>query len=275
MGIPTDAYKSRLISSSIRRNLLISGVVFLGAFALALFPEAFDRPLTRLINSVAFRSSLFDRFVAAADTYYTFSGVALMAMIWFCWFDNRDPDSRVRILVRTLAALGAGVISRFLQYTLPTHPRPYYDPALDFHRPLSLDPPSNTWDSFPSDHVAVFAGLAVVLYLARPWFTFYAIAWTIIVESCRVYMGGHYPSDLIAGAALAAFVIWGAQASWLISKGDILMRWEKTSPALFYMIAFFLSYQIATLFGDIRGPFRSSVHISAAQMAVPRPPFRI
>jgi undecaprenyl-diphosphatase len=178
-----------------------------------------------------------------------------MAMIWFCWFDNRDPDSRVRILVGTLAALGAGVISRFLQYTLPTHPRPYYDPALDFHRPFSLDPPSNTWDSFPSDHVAVFAGLAVVLYLARPWFAFYAIAWTIIVESCRVYMGGHYPSDLIAGAALAAFVIWSAQASWVISKGDILMRWEKTSPALFYMIAFFLSYQIATLFADIRRSF--------------------
>jgi len=65
-------------------------------------------------------------------------------------------------------------------------------------------------------------------------------------------MGGHYPSDLIAGAALAAFVVWGAQASPSISRGERLMRSEKTSPALFYMIAFFLSYQIATLFEDIR-----------------------
>jgi membrane-associated phospholipid phosphatase len=273
MGLAAAAYKTSLISSRIRRNLFISGTVFVGAFALALVPEAFDRPLIRLINGGAYRSWLFDYFVASANLYYTFSGAALMAMIWYCWFENKNPDSRIRILVGTLGALAAGAISRFLQHTLPTHPRPYYDPALEFHRPLTPELPSNTWDSFPSDHVAVFAGLAVVLYLARPRFAVYAIAWTIIVESSRTYMGGHYPSDLIAGGALAAFLVWGAQTACSSSAAEKLMRWESASPALFYMIAFFLSYQIATLFSDLRqflGPVRnhiSSVHISAATSA--------
>jgi membrane-associated phospholipid phosphatase len=262
-----SVYKSPS-ASRIGRNLLISSVVFLGAFAIALVPDGFDRPLARLINGFANRSWLFDYFVAAFSNYFTFSGAVLMAMIWYCWFDNNDLKHRTRILVGTLASVGAGVISRFLQHVLPTHLRPYYDPALGFHRPLSLEPPSNTWDSFPSDHVAVFAGLAIVLYIAHPRFVMYAIFGTIVVESFRTYMGGHYPSDLIAGAALAAFVVWAAQTSWPISLGEKVMRWERRSPALFYMSAFFLSYQIATLFVDIRatfGPVRDKIILGGSQ----------
>jgi membrane-associated phospholipid phosphatase len=239
----------------IRRNMLISGFVFIGAFVLASIPEAFDRPVTRLVNRFADHSPLFDYMVSAFSEYATFSGVLLVALIWYCWFDDDNSENRVRILVGTIASFGAGVISRFLQHTLTTHPRPYYDPALDFHRPNGMDLPFNTWDSFPSDHVAVFAGLAVVLYVARPRLAVYAIIWTMIVESLRTYTGSHYPSDLIAGAALAAFVVWAAQASWPASLGERMLRLERSSPALFYMTAFFLSYQIATLFWDIRGTF--------------------
>jgi membrane-associated phospholipid phosphatase len=248
-------YKSSLSASRIRRNVLISGVVFLGAFAVALVPEGFDRPLIRLINILANRSALFDHLVAAASKHFTFSGAVLMALIWYCWFDNKDLESRARIMVGTLGSFGAGVISRFLQYTLPTHPRPYYDPALSIQVPPGLEAPGNTWNSFPSDHVAVFAGLAVVIYIARSRFAIFAIVWTIVVESSRTYMGAHYPSDLIGGAALAAIVVWAAQASRPISWGEKAMRWEQSSPSLFYMSAFFLSYQIATLFADIRSTF--------------------
>jgi membrane-associated phospholipid phosphatase len=142
---------------------------------------------------------------------------------------------------------------------LPTHPRPYFDQALHFQQPFNLEEAYNNWNSFPSDHVAVFAGLAIVLYIARPSFSIYAIAWMILVESFRNYIGAHYPSDLIAGAALAAFGVWASQMSWPISVGRKVMRWERSSPGLFYVSAFFLSYQIATLFNDIRqtlGPVR-------------------
>jgi membrane-associated phospholipid phosphatase len=257
-----EAHERDGLHGQILRNIVLSGLVFLCALALALVPAAFDRPTTRLINSVADRSWLFDYFVDASNRYPTFSGVLLIAMIWYCWFDNPDTERRARILVGTLASVAAGCISRTLQHTLPTHPRPYYDPALGFHLPLSLEAPYNTWDSFPSDHATVFAGLAVVLFIARPRFVIYAIAWTIVVESARTYIGAHYPSDLIAGAALAAFLVWASQMSWPISTGKKLVRWEQSSPAVFYMSAFFLSYQIATLFSDIRqtlGPVRDHI----------------
>ena len=246
----------------IRRNLTISALVFLGAFALTLVPEFFDRPTTRLINSVANRSWLFDYLTDASSKYFTFSGVVLMAMIWYCWFENPDKERRVRVLVGTLASIGAGGISRILQHTLPSHPRPYYDAALGFQLPLNLEEVYNNWNSFPSDHVTAFAGLAVVIYIARPSFVMYAILWTIVVEYFRNYIGAHYPSDLIAGAGLGAFAVWASQMSWPISVGKKVMRFEQSSPGLFYMSAFFLSYQIATLFNDIRqtlGPVRDHI----------------
>jgi membrane-associated phospholipid phosphatase len=267
MEADLDAHGSCGVHRQLRRNLLVSGLVFLGAFALTLAPEFFDRPTTRLINSVANRSWLFDYLTDASSKYFTFSGVALMAMIWYCWFEHPDEERRVRVLVGTLASIGAGGISRIMQHTLPSHPRPYYDAALGFQLPLNLETvynnwTYNNWNSFPSDHVTVFAGLAVVLYIARPSFVIYAILWTIVVEYFRNYLGAHYPSDLIAGAGLGAFAVWVSQMSWPISVGKKVMRLQQSSPGLFYMSAFFLSYQIATLFNDIRqtlGPVRDHI----------------
>jgi membrane-associated phospholipid phosphatase len=259
MGIDQQTLESRVDDQTTVRNIAVSGLVFLEALALAFAPESFDRPIARLINSVANRSWLFDYLADASNKYFTFSGVALMAMIWYCWFEHQDAQRRMRLLIGVLASSGAGAISRILQHALPTHPRPYFDPGLGFHLPLSADNPFNNWNGFPSDHATVFAGLAVVLYIARPKFAYYAIAWIIFVEAFRVYIGAHYPSDLIGGAALAAIAVWTAQLSFLTPAANKLMRWEQSSPALFYMSAFFLNYQIATLFNDVRqtlGPLR-------------------
>jgi membrane-associated phospholipid phosphatase len=236
----------------IGHNVLISGIALVAAFVLSINPDIFDRPLARLINGFAGRYAFFDRFAFVVFSSPTFSGTVLVALLWACWFDATDPESRSRILVGILASFGAGLISRVLQYTLPTHLRPFYDSTLDFKLPANLDQPLNTWNSFPSDHMTVFAGLAVVIYIARSRFAFAAIAFTALVELARIYMGAHYPSDLIGGAALASLVVWATQTSWFTSLGSRIVVWQERSPSLFYMIAFFISYQIATLAGDIR-----------------------
>ena len=244
--------RSRDVRLRIGYNVLISGIALVAAFALAINPDIFDRPLTGLINGFAGRSAFFDRLTFILFTSPTFSGAVLVALVWSCWFDTTDPESRAHILVGTLASLGAGVISRVLQYTLPTHPRPFYDSTLGFKLPANLEQPLNTWNSFPSDHVTVFAGLVVVIYIARSRFAFAAIALTALTEFARVYMGAHYPSDLIGGAALASLVVWATETSWFTSLGSRIVGWQRRSPSLFYMSAFFISYQIATLAGDIR-----------------------
>jgi membrane-associated phospholipid phosphatase len=236
----------------ILRNVLFASAIFLVAFVLARIPEAFDRPIARWLNSFINQSPLFDRFVGVSSGAAAFYGGVLVALIWHCWFGTKDLETRARILIGTLAAVGAGIISRLSQHAFATHPRPRLDPSLSFQAPGGYSG-YNTWDSFPSDHVAVFAGLVIIIYIAASRFTIFVIFWTILLECFRIYTGAHYPSDQIGGAGLAAMAVWVAQAPWFVSLGRrLITRWEQLSPAMFYMIAFFWTYQIATLFGDIR-----------------------
>ncbi len=245
-----------------QRNVLISFALFLAALGLVCCPGLVDIPVIKLFNSYADRYRLLDTLFYAFDTYFTFSGVVLIALIWSCWFSDERSETRARLLVATVMSLGAGTLSRFLQHHLPTHIRPYYDPSIGFHAPALLEKPFNTWNCFPSDHAAVFSGLAVAIYLVRPRWGIFAGAWLILIESARVYMGAHYPSDLIGGAAFAAMVVWASQAPRILSLGRRVVSWELSARPMFYMLAFFGLYQIGTLFLDIRRAANdfSSIH---------------
>jgi membrane-associated phospholipid phosphatase len=243
------------------RNALISLAILLISFALVDFPSLFDYPLTRLINSFAGRSYLVDKILWHLDGNFTYSGVILVSIIWGSWFQSTDPNNRARLLVGTIVSLGAGICSRFIQYVIHTHSRPVYDAVVGFH-PLSFDPHNrfHAWSSFPSDHATVFAGLVIVIYISRSRFRWLAVAWTMFIESLRIYVGGHYPTDVIAGAALAGVCVWSAQAPRAISVGYRALNFERSTPSLFYLYAFFISYQIATLFLELRKALAGFMH---------------
>jgi membrane-associated phospholipid phosphatase len=234
------------------QGLLVSALVFALAFVAAAHPNVFDRPVAIFINGFAGRSIIFDRIASVVYWYPTFTGVILMALVWFSWFEDDDQERRSRILLGTLAAVAAGMLSRFLQHALPTHPRPYYDDVIHFRVPINQDQLLNTWNSFPSDHVTVFVGLVAVLFVARSRFAMPMMIYTAVMELARIYMGAHYPSDLVGGAALAFMCVWAAQLRPMVSAAARAVAWERTSPALFYAAAFFLTYQFASLFTELR-----------------------
>ena len=247
-----------------KRNAVIALAVFVAAVGLVKRPGLVDIPVVKLLNSYANRVPFWDALFHDFDTYFTFSGVILIALIWSCWFSKASVQIRARILVAIVASVGAGIVSRFLQHHVRSHIRPYYHPAIHFHPPAMPAMPFNTWNCFPSDHAAVFSGLAIAIYLARPRLGMFAAAWLVVIECSRIYMGAHYPSDLVGGAALAAVSVWASQAPSLIAVGRRVAGWERSSPALFYMSAFFITYQIATLFLDVRlaaSDFSSITHL--------------
>ena len=231
----------------------ISFACFLLAVVLARNTLLFDLPVARMINQYADRSLALDLFFYDLDHYATFSGIVVMSLVWFCWFGVTSVGEHAKILVGSLIAFPVGMVSRFLQHKLSTHPRPVYDPALGFHYPSILEKtPLNTWNSFPSDHATAFGALVVVVVSQRPKLAWFLVPWFVLLESARVFMGAHYPSDLLGGVALGATAVFAAQAPWVLNLGQVLVRWGRSSPPAFYMLAFFISYQVATLFSDIR-----------------------
>ena len=72
---------------------------------------------------------------------------------------------------------------------------------------------------FVSSHAAnMFATATFVsLFFARKWLTIAMFAWAVLVAYSRMYLGVHYPLDLLGGALL------GACIGFLISKGEQLV----------------------------------------------------
>jgi undecaprenyl-diphosphatase len=67
---------------------------------------------------------------------------------------------------------------------------------------------------FISSHAANTFGVALLtlLWIRERWFTILMLTWALLVAYSRIYLGVHYPGDVLAGA------LWGAGCGWLISK---------------------------------------------------------
>ena len=108
--------------------------------------------------------------------------------------------------------------------------------------------------SFPSDHAAMFIGLAVGLFLISRRLGIlvflYALLNPILV---RMYLGYHYPTDIIAGGVIGGVSVLLVNTSFVRRKVvDRIFDISQAYPRTFYGLFFIVSYQAATLFEDSR-----------------------
>ncbi len=60
--------------------------------------------------------------------------------------------------------------------------------------------------SFPSGHTAAAFTMAVTVSFLFPQFKYYALLVSLLVGVSRIYLGVHYPSDVIAGGIIGSIV---------------------------------------------------------------------
>src|SRR5262249_6486194 len=142
-----------------------------------------------------------------------------------------------------------------LALVLPFRYRPVHEPAMEFQLPYGMMPEAlDGWSSFPSDHAALFFCLTMGLWFVSRRLGIVALLHSIFVISFpRVYEGLHYPSDMLAGAAIG--VAWFSIANMAFIKNRLLppaMFWLEKDPMSFYAVLFLLTEQMATIFHDTR-----------------------
>ena len=182
-----------------------------------------DGSILRWINRLADRTNWAHSLFKANAGY----GIVLFAvLLLIAYVDGRQHADITAVAASVWAAAAAlvalgvgqiigGLVGRARPYETMANVHLLVDKTTDF--------------SFPSDHATVAGAVAVgLLFTNRRW-GIIASTLAILMAFTRVYVGAHYPSDVVAGLALGGLV--AAAGSFVIVP--LLRRiatWLTTTP---------------------------------------------
>jgi membrane-associated phospholipid phosphatase len=112
-------------------------------------------------------------------------------------------------------------------------PRPCCDP--EFGAQVHLLANCGTGGGFTSAHAANHFGLAMFLFLTLRSFTgnwiYLLFLWAAIICYAQVYVGVHYPFDILAGAIVGCSVAWISATIFTKRNGPLVKLDRKASYA--------------------------------------------
>ncbi|MDE3187350.1 MAG: phosphatase PAP2 family protein [Acidobacteriota bacterium] len=218
-----------------------------------------DASILHFFNRFAQHSELMDKLIFLVTFNVLIQGGLIIAWLWWAWFRNAGTitGQRERELVLSGAVLSIAALAaaRVLALSLPFRVRPRYTPALHFRLPTgSADLEMIHWSAFPSDHAVLFFSLATTLFFIsrKAGILLYCYVFFIVCLP-RIYLGVHFPTDIVAGALLGV----GIASLSLIKRlrefiAHPLLRWHDQSPGLFYPFFFLSTLLLSTEFESVR-----------------------
>lgn len=166
---------------------------------------AFDKGILLAINGISDR--FLDAFMPVATDLGGVIGVGLLSILFFGMFIYKSEYRRATIIAVSVA--GAAIINQILKSVFE-RARP------DLWEQLVHE----SSYSFPSGHAMASAalGFAIIACLWRSRWRWYgvgvAVIYILFVAFSRLYLGVHYPTDIIAG--------WAVSGAWVAIVAALL-----------------------------------------------------
>lgn len=217
----------------------------------------FDSTIIKFLNQFSHHSWVLDNAMAFLAENNLVKGGIFAIVIWWVWFKNSGDQVKIRehIIAIIISCFIAMILARFLSVLLPYRERPLHEAALNFVLPFGIKPTALTnWSSFPSDHAVLFFTLSTgLLFVSKKLGLLAFIYTTVFIAFPRMYLGFHYPTDIICGALIGIAIGIIANQSIVCNKiCKPILRWSEKSPSLFYALFFLITYQISDLFNSTR-----------------------
>jgi undecaprenyl-diphosphatase len=160
-----------------------------------------DKELFLFLNQ-GVRNWLFDAVLPfLTDTNRKPVGIVILAILWILLLTKGGRPGRIAalLLIPTIA-LGDQLNSSFLKFVLD-RPRPCHELA-NVHLLVGC----GSGYSFPSSHAVNNFASALVLSYFLPRWTWAFFCYASVIAFSRIYVGVHYPSDVVAGAIIGLAV---------------------------------------------------------------------
>ncbi len=152
-----------------------------------------DYTLFRVINDLVSRSHTLDAVMISLAKYSPLVYAGALVLLWLTW----KPRNQRAALFAGVSALVALGLSQIVGYAFPRE-RPY----LAHHVSLLITHSPDT--SFPSDHTTLAFAVAVAVWQFNRRAGITLLVFGALVAVARVFVGAHYPGDVIGGAVLGA-----------------------------------------------------------------------
>lgn len=156
---------------------------------------------------------------------YAEYGVGLFAaLLLLSWWLARRARDLGRVAASLWAPIGALLAIAVNQpiATAVAEPRPH---TVLPHALMVVSP--STDYSFPSDHAVMAGAVAVGVLLANRRLGLITAALAVLMAFARVYVGAHFPLDVVAGLLVGAAVAWVSNAvagRWVRRLVELLAR---------------------------------------------------
>ncbi|MEX3957243.1 phosphatase PAP2 family protein [Trinickia sp. EG282A] len=219
--------------------------------------NGFDTAILTFLTQHEFDSAVLNHAIRVMAGLYTFKGFVLIPVLWWIWFQpgERREWQREMVIATIVSGLLSLLVGRTLAHYLPYRVRPIHNSELLLHfPPVNFpEPVLRFWNSFPSDHAMLWMSVATGIFLV--WRTLGALVllYTVVFICLpRVYLGLHYPTDVIGGAIL------GVAITYLMTRDAARKRyarpasiWFERSPAASYTLAFVVCFELITQFDEV------------------------
>jgi undecaprenyl-diphosphatase len=217
----------------------------------------FDSAIIGFFNQFAQASSKFDALVLIIAESNMIKGAIFAMLLWWAWFyQGNNKRIRGQVIAIQLGCIIAMITTRAISLIVPFRLRPVNEENLDFQIPYGLITSDfKGWgSSFPSDHAVLFFAIATgFMFISKKVGAFFLIYSLLIISLPRIYLGLHYPTDILMGAAIGIGFGWVTTKYFPQSRYcDSILHWSEARPHYFYPMFFIFTHLLINLFINIR-----------------------